>query len=254
VLVILAAIFVPYVLKVREENNRIACRDHLQQLFRAMQAYAGDNGSFFPRLAHDPAQPLTVFAPPEQNPYNGPANNVTGSLWLLVRGGYVADAAVFLCPSRQDTRGAVDKNAGDFSGPDALHYSYASPFGVTDAYRLTDVLKPSFALMADVNPGHAHIVPKTAPLLEMSKVNSPNHRTAGQNVLYAYGSVEWQITPYCGMNNDNIYTVRGSRGSTQPTSQPATESGVTDLTILPSAADDSFLLPTSASPLEGKAN
>lgn len=255
IVAILASIFIPYVLKVREENRRIACRDRLQQVFKAMQAYAADNGSLYPRAAgYDPARPLTVFAAvaPPRPPATAPAadelpmNNVTASLWLLVRGGYVKEPTLFLCPSRSGSPAPADVAAVDFPSPGALGYSYASPFGLSDANRLTDVLKPEFVLMADLNPGTSHAVARSAPLLELAGANSPNHRSAGQNVLYAYGSVEWQLTPYCGQNNDNIYTVRGDHGSTRPTSRPATENGSTDLSILPSADDDSFLLPTAA--------
>jgi hypothetical protein len=109
---------------------------------------------------------------------------------------------------------------------------------------LTDTLKSGFVLMADASPGAAAAtVRRDAPPLEFAAANTPLHRRAGQNVLYSEGTVLWMPMPYCGMNNDNIYTVRGERGSTQPTSQPSTASGATDPAILPTAADDSFLLP-----------
>lgn len=242
ILVILASIFIPYAMKIREENRRIACRDHLQQIYQAMQAYAKVNGSFFPAAGrHDPTLPLTVFAGDPTA-----ANNVTASLWLLVRGGYIADPAVFRCPSLGRASAPADRQLLDFPDRSNLGYSYAAPFGLVESFRLTDVLAADFVVLADLNPGTADAVGRDAPLLEMAGVNSRSHRRAGQNVLYAYGRAEWHITPYCGMNNDNIYTVRGTRGSTQPASQPATTRGTTDLTILPSAPDDTFALPTAA--------
>jgi type II secretory pathway pseudopilin PulG len=240
ILIILAAIFVPYAMKVREENRRTVCRDHLRQIFQAMETYAANNSNFFPRAApEDPAAPLAVFANDPETP-----NGVTKSLWLLVRGGYLVDGKVFLCPSG-GTPAATDRQRYDFPGGESLGYSYASPFGLTEHYRLNDTLRPEFALMADSNPGGANAVARGAPLLDNERINSRNHRGAGQNVLYAYGAAEWQITPYSGMNNDNIYTVRGTRGATQPTSQPSTDAGVVDLTIRPGAPDDSFLLPVA---------
>lgn len=244
ILLILASIFVPYVLKLREENRRVVCRDHLQQIYQAMQAYAKVNGSFFPAAGtHDPALPLTVFA---GDP--AAANNVTASLWLLVRGDYIDNPAVFRCPSLGGPAAAANRDLPDFADPASLGYSYAAPFGLTDSFRLTDVLAADYVVLADLNPGTSAAVGKDAPLLEMAKVNSRNHRRAGQNVLYAYGQAEWQITPYCGKDNDNIYTVRGARGATQPSSQPSTDRGAVDLSILPSASDDSFLLPAAPAP------
>lgn len=244
ILVILASIFIPYALKLREESRRISCRDNLQQVFKALQAYAADNGSFFPRVRYEPTEPLRVFAGADGEPFAAPANNVTASLWLLVRGGYVKDMSVLLCPSGNGTA-APSRSTADFPTRESLGYSYAAPFGVTEQYRLTDVLKPEFALMADLNPGRANALPATAPRLAQAQINSPSHRHAGQNVLYAYGAVQWQWTPYCGMNQDNIYTVRGQHGATQPTTLPASDPGADDLSILPSAEDDSFLLPAA---------
>ncbi len=238
ILVILASIFIPYALRLREENRRIDCRDRLQQIFKSMQAYAADNGSSFPRTKYEANEKLTAFGSNADW-----SNNVTAALWLLVKNGYVRGTSIFLCPSAGGNEAPVDPTRSDFFNTSQLGYSYASPYGQTDAYHLTDTLKPAFALMADQNPGGAMSVPQTAPLLTIATINSRNHGQAGQNVLYAYGSVEWQITPYCGMNNDNIYTVRGSRGSTQPTTIPSKEIGTLDPAILPSADDDSFLYP-----------
>lgn len=244
ILVILASIFIPYALKLREESRRTTCRDNLQQVFKALQAYAADNGSFFPRVRYEPTEPLRVFAGADGEPFAAPANNVTASLWLLVREGYVKDASVLLCPSMNGVAPPV-RPTGDFPTRESLGYSYAAPFGATEQYRLTDVLKPEFALMADLNPGSASALPATAPRLNQARINSRSHRQAGQNVLYAYGAVQWQWTPYCGMNQDNIYTVRGERGATQPTTLPASDPGADDLSILPSSEDDSFLLPAA---------
>ncbi|MCS7033750.1 MAG: radical SAM protein, partial [Phycisphaerae bacterium] len=89
---ILLSIFIPYALKLREENRRIECRDRLRQMFVALQSYAADHASLFPQTRYDPAQPLTVFASADA------ANNVTSALWLLVSLDYVPDTEVFLCP------------------------------------------------------------------------------------------------------------------------------------------------------------
>ncbi|HRK29869.1 MAG TPA: type II secretion system protein [Tepidisphaeraceae bacterium] len=238
ILIILASIFIPYALRARENSRRIVCRDNLQQIFNAMQSYAAANGSYLPRTEYDPAASLTAF-----QDRSSLANNVTSSLWLLVRNGHAKSTTIFLCPSLGGSPAPVSVDRTDFWGPPELGYSYATPFGQSESYRLTDTLKPQFVLMADRNPGCRSDIAADSPLLLLSTVNSLNHGQGGQNVLYAYGSVEWQITPYCGMNNDNIYTVRGARGATQPTTLPSKQSGVLDPVILPSVEDDTFLYP-----------
>ena len=66
--------------------------------------------------------------------------------------------------------------------------------------------------MADRNPG---VIPPPAnsPPLKLAAGNSRNHDQAGQNVLYGDWHVEFQATPYCGVEDDkaqgrhdNIYT------------------------------------------------
>jgi hypothetical protein len=86
-----------------------------------------------------------------------------------------------------------------------LAYSFADPYAdpavSNGGYRLTGKLPPDFALAADMNPG-------TAP-----GKNSENHEDRGQNVLYADYHVEWQTTPECGVNRDNIYVNQNNLSS-----------------------------------------
>jgi len=44
------------------------------------------------------------------------------------------------------------------------------------------------------------------PASDKVRVNSPNHQGDGQNVLYQDGHVKFQLNPWCGINDDNIYT------------------------------------------------
>jgi prepilin-type processing-associated H-X9-DG protein len=41
---------------------------------------------------------------------------------------------------------------------------------------------------------------------EVQAGNSANHNHEGQNVGFGDGHVEWQATPLCGIDQDNIYT------------------------------------------------
>ena len=40
----------------------------------------------------------------------------------------------------------------------------------------------------------------------MKAMNSRNHKSEGQNVLFNDGSVQWCKTPFVGYARDNIYT------------------------------------------------
>jgi prepilin-type N-terminal cleavage/methylation domain-containing protein len=248
ILVILASIFVPYLLKIREENNRIACRANLGAIGAALRIYAQENGGFLPRSTYDPTKPMAVFS--------SEPNDVTAGLALITPilqrkdvspgADNFRDGKVFICPS------SAGVSTGGMVTANSLTYSYASPYGATEAYRLTDTMRSGFVLMADQNPGTAASVKRHDPPRDWARGNTPFHRRAGQNVLYSEGTVLWQITPYCGMNFDNIYTSRGvAPAATQPTSAPSTipatipavDAGEFNLRALPHAEDDSFLLP-----------
>jgi prepilin-type processing-associated H-X9-DG protein len=147
---------------------------------------------------------------------------------------YVRDAGVFICPS---TRNQPDRwialqggqRQPNFRSPNNLSYSYASPFSGNAQYRLnSDILPSEFALMADKNPGAAAAsVAHDAPPLELARANSLNHGQAGQNVLFADGSVDFMRTPYCGVgrsatspDGDNIYTVLTAEPLTEKMASP----------------------------------
>jgi type II secretory pathway pseudopilin PulG len=266
IVLILLAIFIPYLLKIRESSRRVACARNLYVLLSGLQAYARDNSQMFPRVVHDeermPDGYVAYTGPDGGDPFAAGsgvrANDVTASLWLLVRGGYVAPAA-FLCPSSDGRRDPVAvrdgkvvdaANRGNFRGPRNLTYSYASPFGTASGFRLSsDMLASDFALMADMNPGTAggdHVTAPAvdAPAFELARANSNNHGGAGQNVLYAAGYVEFKTTPYAGVERDHIYTALAPRPLVPPESPPASGRGVFEPTAAPAWNGDSFLVPS----------
>lgn len=166
-------------------------------------------------------------------------NDVTASLFLLVRE-YNISPKVFVCPSRTDyypdsfpTLGVAGAShdptqRSNFSSPYNLSYSVANMYLPTLAEKLGWAwnivkLKPSYALMADMNPGERYVnsctvirsgwyggigpSTPTDPQWLQRRANSHNHQQDGQNVLYADGHVAWCQTAFAGYNNDNIYTL-----------------------------------------------
>jgi prepilin-type N-terminal cleavage/methylation domain-containing protein/prepilin-type processing-associated H-X9-DG protein len=262
---IFLAILIPYFLRAREINRRTECEAHMGQIAEALWQYAKDQGpnSPLPETIYDPLrQPAgyTCFTgPDESHPFAKDTtvkpNDVTASLWLLVRGGYIKDTSVFICPSTDDRPDVLSPGAavhrGNFRSPNNLSFSYACPF--TDAYDFafsTDRLPGGFALLADKNPGFQTDGTKVlgprrdAPPFELATGNSPNHGQAGQNVLYADGHVEFQPTPYAGVGGDNIYTAVAPhrlRGEHPLLDIP----GFIGPDIGPAYSYDSYLVPTA---------
>lgn len=181
-------------------------------------------------------------------------NNIPASLFLLLRTQDMS-SEVFTCPSATQSKdefgGGANSaaNRSNFSSIQGnLSYSYANPFASTGAvgsgYRLNVSISPEFAAMADINPGtgpstalnNVTAVRSSSPSSTMRLGNSNNHDRDGQSVLYGDGRVEWQTSPFVGVNRDNIYTVNDSANTLLLTSTIVVGS--------PLDSNDSVLLPT----------
>ncbi|HWE02654.1 MAG TPA: type II secretion system protein [Tepidisphaeraceae bacterium] len=267
ILTILAGIFVPYFSKIREADRRVRCADNLRAIMDGLRQYASLKD---PRgkVSHDypatPAEPshngYTAYTGADASDPFAPGavkpNDVTASLWLLVRDGFVP-ANRFICPSTADTPEAMPANPrSNFTDGSHLSYSYASPFSTATGYKMNDDSHVAdFAMMADKNPGNSGkngrvTTPAyTAQPFALARANSNNHGKVGQNVLYADGHVAFQTTPYCGIGHDarrdNIFTAL-SPIPLSPGQRPPTESnGFYGHDIGPSWTNDSYLVPTS---------
>lgn len=272
ILVILLSIFVPFLLRASETDRRVRCTDNLRVIQQALKAYATANGNNLPRVTYEPSRGPTGYVAytgagspdPFTRGSNVRANDVTASLWLLVRAG-LAPPARFVCPSSdgqpdpmlQGTREAQPHERSNFTGAGHLSYSYASPFTAATGYRLnTDLLKFDFAVLGDKNPGTgggdaANGPPYDATALALARANSNNHGRAGQNVLYADGHVQFQPTPYGGVGEgavrDNIYTALSTTplpDGGEPGPGAIAAKGFVARDIGPAWAGDSFLVPT----------
>lgn len=258
--VILTGIFVPYVLSVREMSKRTTCANNLKTIRDALFAYARDNGGYFPRVRWDeqdnPNSYTAYTGADDPNPFATDStvepNDVTASLWLLVRQEWLADARAFVCPStgdRPDTIEADRRQRSNFRSRAHLSYSYSSPFSNADWYRMNDTQPADFVLMADMNPGVAGrgddvtAVRVSDPPMHQRLGNSNNHDKAGQNVLYASGHVAFETTPYCGNKGDNIYTVL-ARKPHWSLGVPPTAPGCFGRNVAPAWMGDSYLVPS----------
>jgi prepilin-type processing-associated H-X9-DG protein len=249
-------------LRSRETDRRVRCVDNLRAVQQALAAYASANGKNLPRVIYEPSRAATGYVAytgaESPDPFARGSqvrpNDVTASLWLLVRAGLVAPGR-FICPSTGDRADVAPINQrSNFGGAGRLSYSYASPFSAAPGYRLnSDLLKPDFAVLADKNPGTAGGDNVTGPAYDagpfaLAKANSNNHGKAGQNVLYADGHVQFQSTPYCGVGaalvRDNIYTALSAAPLSEGREPPVAGKGVIARDLGAAWAGDSFLVPT----------
>ncbi len=261
---VMASIFLPYVERTRESDRRARCYDNLMRLSAGLRDYAAANGHCYPATRAGVGQTgYDCFTgPDDSNPFAPTSavrpNDVTASLWLLVRLD-LATPRDFVCPSTDDAadpltgvagHGVSRQRRGNFRSPECLSYSYASPFSTAPGYRLNDTRPPEFALIADRNPGATAAVPASdAGPLDLSIANSANHHRSGQNVLYADGHAEFSATCYCGRLGDNIYTAlrRGVGATSNPSGWPDADArGVAGRDVAPASEADSYLVPTQA--------
>jgi prepilin-type N-terminal cleavage/methylation domain-containing protein/prepilin-type processing-associated H-X9-DG protein len=268
ILLVLVSIFVPYLLKIRETDHRVKCADNLRVIRAGLSQYATTNNGDYPRVVYDPTHPgYTCYTgvdggSPFAKDSGVQPNDVTASLWLLVRMKLVEPRA-FICPSTSDEIDPIDDASGrsvpvdlrgNFRGPDSLSYSYASPFSSAPGYRLNDTQRSGFAVMSDKNSGNGAGVPFDAQPLQFAVANSANHAQAGQNVLYADGHVDFQPMPYCGVERDNIFTALASKplekGQESP---PKFANGVIGRDVGPAWESDSYLVPTASDRVETNA-
>ncbi len=268
ILAILIAIFLPYLSKVHETERRARCANNLALLMQGLRNYASANDHMYPSVVYDAdhnPNGYTAFTGADStDPFvKGTTvlpNDVTASLWLLVRAG-LASAGSFTCPSSSDSvdpmrtagsRVTPDRRSNFTSGGN-LSYSYASPFSSAPGYKKNDTQPSDFALLADKSPGVAgkndDVVGPSfdAQPFDLAKANSNNHRKAGQNVLYADGHVAFQSTPYCGVGQgirrDNIFTALSPIPLTPGQRPPPESNGFFGRNIGPSWINDSYLVP-----------
>jgi hypothetical protein len=153
----------------------------------------------------------------------GGVGTISSCFYLLVKYAEVTPRS-FVCPQDRGTREfkLSDEGAGnlelidvwDFGNNPTEHcsYSYHMPFGL---YALTTSSEPGMAVAADRNPyiaspmGEAKIPAAFNPdgaREEIRRTNAVQHNEEGQNVLFLDSHVAFERTPFCGINDDNIYT------------------------------------------------
>jgi prepilin-type processing-associated H-X9-DG protein len=231
---LLMGIMMPALARTRQLAFRMVCGTNLAGIGKAMQIYANDYDGAYPRSggknsrwashipdwrANNRFGAYDVFATGE-----GGTANITSCFYLLVKYCEVTPKS-FICKGDAGATefNPFDENAGnielidlwDFGPEPSKHcsYSYHMPFGL---YALTTESDPGMAVATDRNPWQSSPA-ATAPAFpnrynpdggkEAIKAgNAIVHQKDGQNVLFMDGHVAFEKRPFCGINDDNIYT------------------------------------------------
>ncbi len=221
---------------IRDTERRMTCGRNLAGIGKAMIDYSNDYNDEFPR-AGGPNTKWGITA-------NWQANNlsdafglkdgdgqatISASLYLLVKYEDVTPKC-FVCKGDSGTRefkptkyGIRDRELIEFwdFGPEPwkhCSYSYHMSYG---PYALTTSNLPGMVVAADRNPWiespaadakiWANFQPDLLPIFtgtakQARYGNAIAHQEDGQNVLFVDSHVDFERRPYCGIDDDNIYT------------------------------------------------
>jgi len=233
IIALLMGILMPALARVRQIAFRMVCGTNLSGIGKAMLIYANDYEDELPRSGGRNSEWAETIpdwlALNRFGAYNvladgsGGTANISSCFYLLVKYVEVTPKS-FLCKGDSGVSEfkPADNGAGnrdlidlwDFGIEPATHcsYSYHMPFGL---YALTTSSEPGMAVAADRNPwmDSPGATRKDISLFnpdggkEAVKVgNAIAHQEDAQNVLFMDIHVGQEKNPFCGINDDNIYT------------------------------------------------
>jgi len=222
----------------RRTDFQMVCGMNLRDIGKAMMIYANDYDDEFPRAGgrNTPWGVTPIFDVIDRfNAYrlqadgSGGQASISSSFYLLVKYSEVAPK-LFVCKGDSgatefklsDYPMATGKELKDFwdFGPQPwkhCSFSYHIPYGL---YALTTQSEPGMAVAADRNPWIAlpytkakdfwrfkpDIPPWNGTYKQARYGNAITHKGDGQNVLFMDSHVDFEKRPYCGIEDDNIYT------------------------------------------------
>lgn len=214
----------------QDARGRLECAGSLRDIGQAIFNYQQDYGGF-PRGEYNVSGPITAFtgALPGGRPE---ANDTSLPFMLLVQYAELDSTRLVCFQAAADGMAERRSPPADFGKwPNLpsrmwLTYSLANPYVEAHPPGMGASRGELAVVAADLNPGGSEVqeVALTSDLRALSRVNSPNHRREGQNVLYADGRVEFAGSPFAGVERDNIYASQG-------------------VFPVPADADDAVLLP-----------
>jgi prepilin-type N-terminal cleavage/methylation domain-containing protein len=237
IIALLMGILMPALSRVRQIAFRMVCGTNLSGIGKAMLIYANDYEDELPRSGgRNSTWAQTIPDWQATNRFNaygvsatgeGGTANISSCFYLLVKYAEVTPKS-FLCKGDSGTTefkpsddGAGDRDLidlWDFGREPSTHcsYSYHMPFGL---YALTTSSEPGMAVAADRNPWQDSPAATAPPFPGTNPPYNPDggkegikagnaiaHQQDAQNVLFLDIHVGQMKQPFCGINDDNIYT------------------------------------------------
>ncbi len=244
-------LFLPALTRTRCVAFRMTCGTNLSGIGKAMLIYANDYEDELPRAGgrnSEWAGRTPNWTAPDRRTAFGLASDGTGgrasisaSLYLLVKYSEVKPETLVcsgtssktwekgIKPFKLGLYRVPEKNAElidfwDFGPDPTRHVSYAYQM-VYGSYKLTTSGAPGMAIAADRNPWMDSPFAKAKDFLPFKPDVPPFNGTAeqarhgntfrhegdGQNVLFLDSHVEFAKRAFCGLDDDNIYTISTSQ-------------------------------------------
>jgi hypothetical protein len=224
----------PALARTRQLAFRMVCGTNLSGIGKAMLIYANDYEDELPRAGgRNSTWNKNIPNWQAENRFvayglkadgSGGSGNISSCFYLLVKYAEVTPKS-FICKGDSGTTEFKPANYGagnrdlidlwDFGPEPSKHcsYSYHMPFG---EYALTTSSEPGLAVAADRNPwqdspsASAKQFPGTympdGGREAVQYGNAIAHQEDGQSVLFLDSHVGFEKRPFCGINDDNIYT------------------------------------------------
>ena len=239
IIALLIGILLPSLSRAREVANRTVSASNLSGIYKALYQYSISNDDNFPKYRGDDTDAVGFQADDgglrgTQNPDLGSGgnlyNNVTASLWKLVKEGSVA-AKQYTNPS--DKGASADEltdnsdntvplsTTWDFWAPENLSYSPINMYDQVAGRSWSSKVKPDYVIMGDDNNADDENNGGTSMGFHQNTMqgfngnqtndegiqnheNSQNHSQGeGQNFMFGDGHVEFENHPFVGRNQDN---------------------------------------------------
>jgi prepilin-type N-terminal cleavage/methylation domain-containing protein len=244
IIALLMGILMPALARVRQIAFRMVCGTNLSGIGKAMLIYSNDYDDEFPRAGGRASTWNSQLGGGPQgwmadnrfaayglgNDGSGGSATISSSFYLLVKYAEVTPKS-FVCKGDSGTNEfkPVDYDAGGYdlidlwdfgpgdpdSGNEHCSYSYHMPYAL---YALTTSSEPGMAVAADRNPWMQSPAAEGKPQDVLASYNPEGgkeytnlgnaiaHQEDGQNVLFMDIHVAFEKVPFCGINEDNVYT------------------------------------------------
>jgi hypothetical protein len=210
-IMLIVGVLVPTMGFARQKYWQSKCSAQLCSFFEGLSNYMTDHDGQHPAVAK------TAGASWWKIGYQGQENQSnTRRVYLLVLGHYVRPG-IFICPGNKAGRNLQQIDSSkvqdykDFPARRYVTYSFQISCSQTSGGKLTC----RQVVMADTNPLFEKLPNYDSPFLvrldrRLLTVNSSNHNSRGQNVLFGDGRVEFLKTRYIGISHDDIFTLQNT--------------------------------------------